>query len=144
MPPEYLAREDAFLDVGRWFLRAAGPRRLKYRYFNVFEGFPQRRDPVIHPLVYDTLGSTLDEIEYVVGEGGFQRLNHSQKVLVMQLAARDLASFCVVSNDGMTLASMDDGFYWFVSLPEGIEPADVLVQSNRITLSPSIDIFDDA
>ena len=141
LPAEYMARERAFMEVGLRFVDLAGPGVVCHE-LHAFDGFPARRDPGLHPVVYD-LGASDDVIERVVKIHALDGLSTEDRALLFRMAARDLLALRLTGPDGMTLATMDDGFYWFVSLPDDIDAA-------RITDDPvavihdSIDVFDPA
>lgn len=143
LPSDYIAREEAFLGVARCFLTRFGEeRRLTYRFITVFDDFPDRRDETVHPLVYHGLGSD-EEIRRALAEPSFAALHLDDQLRVFRLAARDLLAVCVESDDGVRLSTMDDGFYWFVSLPDDCAPT-ALAPLGEAVILDSLDIFDPA
>lgn len=143
LPADYVAREEAFLDVARLFLaRIGAQRRLTYRFITVFDEFPNRRDDAIHSLVYHDLGSD-EDIRRALAEPSFAALPADDQLRIFRLAARDLLAVCVESDDGVRLSTMDDGFYWFVSLPRDCPPTMLVPTSNAVIID-SIDVFDPA
>lgn len=142
VPEAYLARERAFVDVGRRFLDVVGGgRAFEYRDLNVFDDYPLVLDPGRHPAVYEHIDAGIDEIARALGRP-FCALSPRERALVFQLAARDLLAMSIVADDGVTLSTMDDGFYWFVSLPDDVDPA--AVAGDEGVIFESIDIFDPA
>lgn len=143
LPRDYAVREEAFLDVARRFLTRLGvDRRFAYRFISVFDDFPAERDPTHHPLIYHGLGSD-EDIRRTLAEPSFAALHLADQLRIFRLAVRDLLAVCIESADGVRLSTMDDGFYWFVTLPDDCPPA-ALALSDDAMIRDSLDIFDPA
>ena len=73
----------------------------------------------------------------------FEQLSHIERLALFQLAVRGTVNVAVESIDQpvVVLSTVDDGFYWFVSLTNQCEP-EALVKSAQLYIYESIDIFD--
>lgn len=144
LPAEYVERERVFVDVGMRFVDAMSrDGASSYRDLDVFDDYPAQRKADFHPAVYTHLYRDADAIERALRAPAFERLSRSERRLVFQLAARDLLSLALTADDGATLATMDDGFYWFVSLPDDVDPATLTGEADA-QIFDSLDIFDPA
>ena len=138
-PPFYLQLEREFLDVVVQFLRKYDLLTLQYRFCYLID------DDLIHTEPSGWLQSLILPLEHTVGlveEKGFQALSYLERLAVFQLAIRGAVNVAIEDDStGVTLSTVDDGFYWYITLRDCDRPEE-LVTSPRLFIDESINIFD--
>ena len=142
LPADYVDRERAFVGIGERFFSAVGAGK-SFRFITVFEDSGVERSSPLHPAVYDTLNGSREEVRRILANLNADELSPNELCILLQLAARALITFCVEGPKGEVLATVDDTFYWYVSLPDDVEP-ELLCGQDDVEILPSIDIFDPA
>ena len=138
---DYLQLEQAFLDIVVQFFKAHADRSFRFRFCYIC-GDHKVQDPSSGNL--QSLLLPLPDGLALIGKP-FERLSPLERLALFQLAVRGVVSIVVESIDDpvVVLSTVDDGFYWFVSLTEECEP-ESLVMSDLFYIYESIDIFDPA
>jgi hypothetical protein len=143
IPSDYLAIESDFLDAAAHVLSLFPSARFEYKYIYAYEDeFPDQLDPTVPRLTYEGLTLPIPEAKRVIETSDFNALSKVEQRFLFQLCTRVLIGFCIQDREtGVTLSSMDDGFYWYVAVPDHIADSSLL-KSDRLFLYETIDNFE--
>jgi hypothetical protein len=137
LPSSYLTIEKDFIEFAINFLLVFKSENFKFMYLNIYSVKNTKTiDSTMHAEVYEGLVFPLGITKDLTKETLFEDLGFLDKLTMIQLCARCILEFCIESEDtGIRLSSMCDGFYWYVALPDDMDP-------KLLTTSPNLYIYD--
>ena len=138
---QYLTLEKEFLYVVVQFFKAYADRSFQFRFCYLIHDVKEIDANAGH--LQNLLLPLNDGIALI--DKKLNELSLVERLALFQLAVRGEVVIVVESIDkpSIVLSTVDDGFYWFLSLTNDCDP-ESLVQSNQLYIYESIDIFDPA
>ncbi len=143
LPNSYLTIEKDFVEFAINFLLAFNSEKFKFKFINIYNGKSIKDiDSALHPEVYEGLVFPLEITQDISGKTIFENLGFLDILTMIQLCARGILGFCIENEDAeICLSSMDDGFYWYVALPDDVYPK-LLTTSANLYIYDWYDIFE--